>query len=194
MIKFELLLTSLIFIYLSNIFTIQQNYPSFRGKVKNNHITKLLTIPPITNNSFWLTSDEEIPSISPINKKEKAYISAFYGERMHPILKYKKFHYGIDFSAKIGTAVISTAKGEIIEANKNNSYGKYIIVKHNETYTTIYAHLSEHKVKKGDIFNQGDLIGLVGKTGLCLAPNLNYEVKKDGKNVDPINYFIPINN
>ena len=99
-------------------------------------------------------------------------------------------HNGIDLAAEEGTPVKATADG-VVEKTEEwpEGYGKYIVVVHDDVYTTLYAQLSEMKVKVGEKVKQGDVIGLVGSSGLSTAPHLHYEVRKNGNPVDPADYF-----
>ena len=134
------------------------------------------------------------PSIWPI-EKEMIERTTSYGMRVHPIFKYKKMHLGIDLCAERGTDIYATADGYVREVGYTNypkngyGYGNKIIIDHDKEYSTLYAHLLEYKVKKGDQVKKGDVIGYVGSTGLSTSPHLHYEVMKDGKNVDPADYF-----
>jgi murein DD-endopeptidase MepM/ murein hydrolase activator NlpD len=112
-----------------------------------------------------------------------------YGYRYHPILKYRKFHAGMDFSAKVGTPIYATGDGKVIKVIRSSSYGKYIVIDHGFGYETLYAHLNEFKVKKGDKVKRGEIIGLVGNTGMSSGPHLHYEVHKNGKVVNPVNFY-----
>ena len=131
------------------------------------------------------------PSIKPIEGNFK--INSGFGKRMHPLFKRMKFHSGIDFKAPIGTPVLATADGEvsISKNDKNQGHGKHIVLQHDDEFKTMYSHLSKLNVNVGDKIKKGDVIGLVGTTGVSTAPHLHYEVIKDGKKVDPIEYFNP---
>ncbi len=131
-----------------------------------------------------------IPAIQPVSNKDKRRISAFYGYRIHPIYKTKIFHEGVDFAAPIGTKVYCTGNGVVSKAMKSNyGYGNVIIVDHGYGYQTAYAHLSAFKVRKGQKVKRGQVIGLVGNTGLSTGPHLHYEVRKNNRRVNPIYYF-----
>lgn len=130
---------------------------------------------------------QKLPSIKPID----ANISSTFGSKLHPIHKVKKMHKGIDFQANIGTPVIATADGVILLAGVHKKYGKRIQIKHDKGISTLYAHLSKIKVKKGQKIKQGELIGAVGSTGLSTAPHLHYEVRKNNKAVNPKQYLKP---
>src|SRR5690606_29624877 len=130
-----------------------------------------------------------IPAIQPINGKNlKRGISGF-GSRMHPIYKIHKMHSGIDFAAPKGTKVYATGNGKVIAASSDHGYGKHIEIDHGYGYKTVYAHLTRFAVKKGKKVKRGDLIGFVGSTGSSTGPHLHYEVIKNGKPVNPVNFF-----
>ena len=132
-----------------------------------------------------------IPAIQPVSNVDLKRKTSGFGHRIDPIYKTKKMHYGIDFSAEIGTPVYATGDGVIKKAKKNNSggYGKYIIIDHSDDYKTLYAHLNEITVKKGSKVKRGDIIGYVGNSGKSTAPHLHYEVHYKDQKIDPVNFF-----
>jgi murein DD-endopeptidase MepM/ murein hydrolase activator NlpD len=133
------------------------------------------------------------PSINPVKKVEGWRISSSYGMRIHPIYKIEKMHYGVDIVAPKGTPVFATADGVIRQVDldfvQGKGYGRKIIIDHKGGYSTLYAQLSEYNTKKGREVKQGDVIGYVGTSGTSTAPHLHYEVMKEGKKVNPENYF-----
>ncbi|WP_456460684.1 M23 family metallopeptidase [Reichenbachiella sp.] len=132
---------------------------------------------------------QEPPTISPLDHYKR--ITSNFGERYNPLKKQKDFHKGIDFAAEIGTPVQSTAAGTVITVEeKSTGYGFKVEIEHSEGYITKYAHLSEIKVKEGELVTLGQVIGLSGNTGASTAPHLHYEVLKEGEYVDPLNYFV----
>jgi len=131
-----------------------------------------------------------IPAIQPISNKDLKRTASGWGYRIHPIYKIRKFHFGMDFTAPTGTDVYSTGDGVISAVlSSKRGLGNHIIVDHGFGYTTIYAHLDRFNVRVGQTVKRGDIIGYVGSTGLSTAPHLHYEVKLNGKNVDPANYY-----
>jgi murein DD-endopeptidase MepM/ murein hydrolase activator NlpD len=132
-----------------------------------------------------------LPAIQPVSNKDLSRTASGYGWRIHPIYKIRKFHEGMDFTASTGTDVYATADGvvENMETNTSRGYGNMILIDHGYTYETVYGHLSGFKVKIGQHVKRGDIIGYVGNTGLSTAPHLHYEVRKNGKAVNPINYY-----
>ncbi len=137
-----------------------------------------------------LITTDTIPSIKPIDENNINKLASGYGMRIHPKYKTKKMHTGVDFTAMIGVPVLSTADG-IIKMTKHNTegHGLHIRVKHGESFTTMYSHLSKITVFTGDYVKKGDIIGLVGNTGYSTGPHLHYEVIKNGKKVNPADYF-----
>lgn len=130
-----------------------------------------------------------IPSVEPI-PSDKARVSSGFGERLHPILKIQKQHMGLDFTSPMGTEAHVTGDGKVVFADySTNGYGIHVIVDHGFGYQTLYGHLSALKVRAGQHVKRGDVIGLVGNTGLSSGPHLHYEVHKDGTPVDPVNYL-----
>lgn len=141
-----------------------------------------------------ITLGEDIPSIHPIKNTEEVKMTSGYGMRMHPVQKKKKMHRGIDFACPNGTPIVATADGEVVKMDYNpKGYGKFVIIKHNETFSTLYSQMSEQKVKLGEKVKKGQVIGLVGSSGVSTGPHLHYEIKKDGKNVDPADYIPGLN-
>lgn len=109
---------------------------------------------------------------------------AYYGNRVKP-------HRGTDFAAKIGTPIIATANGTVIESTTRGGNGKFVKIKHNGTYSTQYLHMKNRNVKKGDYVKQGDVIGWVGMTGNTGGPHVCYRFWKNGREVDPFKQKLP---
>jgi len=131
-----------------------------------------------------------LPAIQPVNNKELKRMVSGYGWRIDPVYGTRKMHWGLDFTAEVGTDVYSTGDGVVEEVEVNSwGYGKEILINHGFGYKTRYAHLSSFVVNKGDTVKRGDLIGFVGSTGKSTGPHLHYEVEKDGHKVNPINFF-----
>ena len=119
-----------------------------------------------------------IPAIQPISNENLNRMASGFGRRIDPIYKTNKFHYGMDFSAPIGTPIYATGDGKIEKIKRSRSkkdYGNYILINHGYDYQSIYAHLDKVLVSKGEKVKRGDLIGHVGNTGKSTAPHLHYE-------------------
>lgn len=112
-----------------------------------------------------------------------------FGYRIHPISGNTTFHYGVDLAAPAGTKVVSVAEGTVTETGYGAVNGNYIKVSHAGGFVTHYTHLKSIGVKKGDRVTKGEKIGTVGSTGYSTGPHLHFEVRKDGKVLDPADYF-----
>ncbi|MFH6603589.1 M23 family metallopeptidase [Maribacter algicola] len=131
-----------------------------------------------------------IPAIQPLNNEDLTRMASGFGWRSDPFTKARKMHWGMDFTAPKGTPVYATGDGKITRADNNSSgFGKHIRIDHGYGYVSLYAHLSQYNVKKGQKVKRGDLIGFVGSTGRSEAPHLHYEVRKDEDRINPINFY-----
>ncbi len=131
-----------------------------------------------------------IPAIMPVKSTDIYRISSHYGQRTDPFYKVTKFHGGIDFSGPNGIGIYATGDGVVSKIQKSkNGYGNNIVIDHGYGYKTRYAHLNAIKVKKGEKVKRGQEIGTMGNTGKSTAPHLHYEVIKNNKTVNPINFF-----
>ena len=140
------------------------------------------------NKSNMLAS---IPAIQPVANKDLKRMASGYGYRIHPIYKTRKMHYGMDFSASRGTPIYAPGNGVVKRADSRSSgYGRHIRIDHGFGYVTVYAHLNKYNVKRGQKVKRGDIIGYVGSTGRSVAPHLHYEIIKDGKKINPLNFYI----
>jgi len=127
---------------------------------------------------------------TPING---ARLSSSFGMRKHPILGFNKLHQGTDFAAPTGTPIMASGNGVVVMAQKYKGYGNYILLKHNSTFKTAYAHLSKYGrgVRRGVRVTQGQIIGYVGSTGMSTGPHLHYEVIKNGKKINSQRLKLP---
>ncbi|MDD5507414.1 MAG: M23 family metallopeptidase [Bacteroidales bacterium] len=131
-----------------------------------------------------------IPAIQPIHNLDLRRIASYFGVRTDPFYKVKKFHYGVDFSAPIGTEIYATGNGKVVEVSSSaRGYGRTIVIDHGYSYHTQYSHLSRFAVQPGQEVKRGQVIGYVGSTGKSSAPHCHYEVHKNGVPVNPIFYF-----
>ena len=133
-----------------------------------------------------------MPSIKPVRSDKLArsirMLSGF-GMRVHPIYKRRRMHTGIDFTAPTGTPVQATGDAVVVDVKKlRTGYGTHVILDHGFGYETLYGHLSEVTVKKGQRVKRGEVVGLVGSTGASTGPHLHYEVINRKQKVDPIHY------
>jgi murein DD-endopeptidase MepM/ murein hydrolase activator NlpD len=120
--------------------------------------------------------------------------SRFSNSRLHPVLKIRRPHHGVDYAAPEGTPVFSVVDGTIVKkAFQRLGGGNYITIKHNGTYSTTYMHLKGYAkgMAVGKHVRQGELIGYVGKTGLATGPHLDFRFYRNGKAVDPLKVESP---
>lgn len=122
---------------------------------------------------------------TPVGIPLKGKITSNFGYRKDPFKRKTGFHSGIDIDADYGDAIVATADGKVIKAAWHSSYGKTVIIKHQNNYETLFGHLSGITVKEGDTVRVGDVIGKAGSTGRSTGTHLHYEVKKNGKRVNP---------
>jgi murein DD-endopeptidase MepM/ murein hydrolase activator NlpD len=121
-----------------------------------------------------------------------AQMTSGFGMRLHPVLGYSRLHQGADFGAPTGTPVMAAAAGRITFSGPHGGHGNYIRVQHKPGMDTAYAHLSRINVRAGQMVQQGQIIGLVGSTGLSTGPHLHYEVWMNNRAVDPRSAKLPI--
>jgi len=131
-----------------------------------------------------------LPAIQPVSDRDLQEIASGFGMRIHPIYHTFRMHTGIDFAAPRGTKIYATGDGVVEEVEYNDrGYGEYVLINHGFGYETLYGHMSKIIAKPGQKVKRGTIIGLVGSTGLSTAPHCHYEVIKNGKKINPINYF-----
>ena len=128
---------------------------------------------------------------SPI--KSARVVSKYSKRRYHPVLKTNRPHLGVDYGARTGTPIRSTATGQVIKRGWSGGYGKMIIIQHGSKYRTLYAHMSRYadSTSVGSYIKQGQVIGYVGSTGLSTGPHLHYEFHVNGRHRDPLQYDMP---
>ena len=112
--------------------------------------------------------------------------SRFSKSRLHPVQKVWKAHLGTDYAAPKGTPIIATGDGVVVDSRFTSANGNYVKIKHNNTYSTQYFHMTKTAVKRGQRVKQGQVIGYVGSTGLATGPHVCYRFWKNGVQVDPL--------
>ncbi len=119
--------------------------------------------------------------------------SRFSSSRMHPILRIRRPHFGVDYAAPVGTPVHAIGDGRIISATTENGSGKMVRIQHNSVYATAYLHLSRFGtgISPGVFVKQGQVIGYVGTSGLSTGPHLDFRFYKNGSPVDPLKVDAP---
>jgi murein DD-endopeptidase MepM/ murein hydrolase activator NlpD len=132
-----------------------------------------------------------MPSIKPVREdklQKNMNVLSGFGYRIHPIYKVRKFHAGVDFPARQGTAIQSTGSGRVKEAGWHSGYGNCVTIDHGYGYETLYGHMHKLAVRTGETIKKGQKIGEVGDTGASTAPHLHYEVHFKGKPINPIHF------
>ena len=132
----------------------------------------------------WL---ESLPSILPA----RGYISShFSAARMHPVHHLPTPHEGIDISAVEGSPIVATAAGRVSFTGRRVGYGQTVVIQHDFGYETLYGHASQILVRRGQDVERGEVIALVGRTGITTAPHVHYEVRQNGRPTDPYRFII----
>ncbi|HLW15650.1 MAG TPA: M23 family metallopeptidase [Flavobacteriaceae bacterium] len=131
-----------------------------------------------------------IPAIQPVRNEDMNRMASGYGYRTDPFTKIRKFHGGMDFSAPRGTPVFATGDGVVKRVDGLTAgYGRHIRIDHGYGYVTLYAHLNEYNVRRGQRVKRGDTIGYVGSSGRSTGPHLHYEVLKNDQRINPMNFY-----
>lgn len=131
-----------------------------------------------------------VPAIQPVKNDDLTRMASGYGYRSDPFTKVRKFHYGMDFTAPRGTPIYAAGDGVVKRAdNRATGYGRHIRIDHGYGYVSLYAHLYKYNVRANQKVKRGDLIGFVGSSGRSQAPHLHYEVFKDERRINPINFY-----
>lgn len=130
---------------------------------------------------------KNIPAIKPVN----GILLSGFGIREHPILKYRRMHHGLDFRASVGTPVHATGDGKVEFYGRQGNLGLILIIDHGHGYETMFAHLSSvpDDIKIGKEVKRGETVAFSGDTGLSEGPHLHYEIRVNGRRIDPINYL-----
>ena len=129
---------------------------------------------------------EHTPTLRPV---DGGYISSGFGVRWDPFTKRVESHAGVDIPQERGTEIMATAGGQVIYAGFYSSYGQFVVIDHGFGYQTAYGHMSKIEVREGQYVSKGQDIGQVGSTGRSTAPHCHYEVRVNGRPVDPTDYF-----
>lgn len=116
-------------------------------------------------------------------------LSSVFGNRKHPVKKMTRHHNGVDLAAPEGAGVRVIAEGRVVFADSYAGYGKLVVVQHADGKTSHYGHLSTIKARPGTKVLPGELIGLVGESGIATGPHLHFEIRQDGKPLDPEAYL-----
>lgn len=116
-------------------------------------------------------------------------VTSGFGYRRHPIGGGRRFHNGVDLAAPHGTPVRAASSGTVSRAGYSYSLGRFVKIRHTQGYQTVYGHLARYQVRQGQRVDQGQVIGYEGSTGRSTGPHLHFEIRKNGKPVDPSSYL-----
>lgn len=157
-------------------------------------LVSAFTAPTMVHQEYLQLLDVSVPqpntpALFPIKNGTKEDITAKFGSVGTHKLNKGRFHGGIDIRAKIGIPVLATADGVISKASMEGDWGNLIIITHAEGYETWYAHLDRFETFKNKAIKKGDVIGYVGNSGKSTGPHLHYEVRKNGKRKNPLDYL-----
>jgi murein DD-endopeptidase MepM/ murein hydrolase activator NlpD len=131
---------------------------------------------------------DHTPSLSPV-EPQGSWISSSYGMRVSPFTGKEQFHPGVDIAGAERTPILSPAKGTVAFVGKDGPLGMSVRIKHDSVYETTYGHLHSASVKKGQHVDRGEVIGHIGNSGRSTGHHLHYEIAKNGKSVNPLQYM-----
>ena len=168
------------------------NFPQDSGLIKAESISqKAKGIDKNLNTLVHFFEDKSLtlatsPSIWPTN----GWMTSDFGPRLDPFTGKQEYHQGIDVAASFGSPIFATADGWVLKIKNEKTGGNVIILNHGGGMTTVYCHLSKFNVKVGQRVKRWDIIGFVGQTGKAIGPHVHYEVRKNGKAVNPYHYIL----
>ncbi|MBW2610114.1 MAG: peptidoglycan DD-metalloendopeptidase family protein [Deltaproteobacteria bacterium] len=119
----------------------------------------------------------------------KVSVSSKFGWRKDPFTGKRRFHAGVDLAAREGTQVRASLPGRVLFSDYQHGYGNLVVLDHGHGFTTLYAHNQDNRVNPGDWVEKGSPIATVGSSGRSTGPHLHFEVKRHGKNLDPVDFF-----
>ncbi len=135
-------------------------------------------------------SVKHVPSVVPLKNFSTGQTGASIGKKINPFYKTVNMHTGLDLLGAVGNEIVATASGVVESAVRSKrGNGNTLVIDHLNGYRTIYSHLGDILVRRGQKVVQGDVIARIGLTGMSFAPHLHYEVEFNGKKMDPVNYF-----
>jgi murein DD-endopeptidase MepM/ murein hydrolase activator NlpD len=147
------------------------------------------SIRSVSDIRHYLAEQKDVYLTTPIGWPVKGRITSGYGLREHPILGKLMFHSGLDISTASGTPVRATAEGVVSFSGWEGRGGNTVVIEDGNGFRTAFAHNSRNNVKVGQRIRRGDIIAYSGETGAATGPHVHYEVWKDGKSVNPVDYL-----
>jgi murein DD-endopeptidase MepM/ murein hydrolase activator NlpD len=134
----------------------------------------------------WFDGNSEQQTSAGLMAPVAGQITSGFGNRFHPILRFSRFHAGIDFGAAWGSPIVAAADGEVVGAGWAGGYGRQVRVVHEGGLMTTYSHMSAIVAESGTSIRQGQVIGYVGSSGLSTGPHLHFEVRTGGRPINPL--------
>lgn len=122
---------------------------------------------------------------APITMPVSGRVTSRFGHRVHPITKKQGFHTGIDIAAPLGTDIAAAYDGVVEKVDESDGNGKYLIIRHDDSFSTVYCHCDKILVEPGIAVRAGETVALVGQTGMATGPHLHFEVRRNGKLYNP---------
>lgn len=130
--------------------------------------------------------DRQTPAGWPV---KGGWVSSSFGSRLHPLTGHKDFHRGVDIPGKLNADVLAVADGVVRRSEKKGNYGWLVEIDHGDGFVTLYSHNKSNLVKVGETVDKGQPIAKLGSTGRSTGPHVHFEVKKNGRNINPIKYL-----
>jgi murein DD-endopeptidase MepM/ murein hydrolase activator NlpD len=152
------------------------------------------TVETVEEIKAYLKEQKNIFMATPMGWPSEGRITSEFGNRIHPIRGRQEFHSAIDIAAPAGTPIRATADGVVIFAGWRGGYGNLVLIEHGFGYQTLYAHNKKNIVKEGQKVKRGDIIAYIGATGSATGPHVSYEVRLNGRAVNPINFIMEAKN
>lgn len=164
-------------------------------KQMSNDLSELETRAKTQENSFTelheqLMRQSSMLAATPSIWPSKGWVTSGYGERTSPFTGFQGLHNGMDIANRVGTPVVATAEGMVVQSGNDPGLGKVVIISHGMGIKTTYGHLSEVMVRSGQRVTRGQKIGTMGNTGRSTGPHLHYEVTQNGVSVNPSKYIL----
>lgn len=132
---------------------------------------------------------EFIPTISPINRRDKPRYTSKFGLRKDPINGEPRMHSGIDIETDYAAYIYAAATGKVVFVSTKGGYGKTVIIEHKYGFKTLYGHMSEYNCRKGQMVTKGQIIGFLGNTGRTTGKHIHFEIIKNNVKINPINFL-----
>ena len=163
--------------------------PKYHGRGQTDEQVRRETTKPVSKQPPARVVEAHVAFTPPIRNYSSRRLTSLYGVRKDPRYDTKEFHHGIDIKAESGADVLASAPGTVIFAGRQSGFGRVVIIDHGKRFCTVSAHLSSMLVKEGARVGRGEVIGKVGRSGNATGTHLHFEMRIEGKSVDPLKYL-----